>query len=49
VVVAKNHVARVLALKPDFSIAQYTLVHLYQDVLVLEDFFKGYHKAGFPD
>jgi adenylate cyclase len=46
---SKNHVARVLALKPDFSIAQFKLVHPYRDRLVLDDFFEGYHKAGLPD
>ncbi len=46
---AKNHVGRVLALKPDFSIAQFRLVHPYQDSLVLDSFFEGYRKAGLPD
>jgi adenylate cyclase len=46
---AKNHVERVLALKPDFSIAQFRLVHPYQDSLVLDNFFEGYRKAGLPD
>jgi TolB-like protein/DNA-binding SARP family transcriptional activator len=45
---ARNHVARVLALKPDFSIAQFKLVHPYRDRLVLDEFFDGYHKAGLP-
>jgi hypothetical protein len=38
-----------LALKPDFSIAQFKQVHPYRDKLVLEAFFQGYHKAGLPD
>jgi adenylate cyclase len=46
---AANHVARVLALKADFSIAQFKLVHPYRDRLVLDDFFEGYRKAGLPD
>jgi TolB-like protein/DNA-binding SARP family transcriptional activator len=46
---AKSHVARVLALKPDFSIAHFKLVHPYRDSLVLKEFFEGYHKAGLPD
>jgi adenylate cyclase len=46
---AKMHVARVLALKPDFSVAQFKLVHPYRDSLVLDDFFEGYHRAGLPD
>ncbi len=46
---AKSHVARVLALKADFSIAQFKLVHPYKDRLVLDNFFEGYVKAGLPD
>jgi adenylate cyclase len=46
---AKNHVARVLALKTDFSIKQFKLVHPYQDRQVLDDFFEGFHKAGLPE
>ena len=46
---AKNHVARVTALKADFSIAQFKLVHPYRDRMVLEEFFEGYRKAGLPD
>ena len=46
---ASAHVERVLALKPDFSIAQFKRVHPYRDKLVLEAFFQGYHKAGLPD
>jgi TolB-like protein/DNA-binding SARP family transcriptional activator len=46
---AAAQVERVLALKPDFSIAQFKLVHPYRDPMVLEDFFQGYHKAGLPE
>jgi TolB-like protein/DNA-binding SARP family transcriptional activator len=46
---AGAHVQSVLALKPDFSIAQFKLVHPYRDKSVLEDFFQGYRKAGLPD
>jgi TolB-like protein/DNA-binding SARP family transcriptional activator len=46
---ASEHVGRVLALKPDFSIGQFKQVHPYRDQIVLEDFVQGYHKAGLPD
>jgi adenylate cyclase len=46
---AKNHVARVLALKADFSISQFILEHPYRDRFVLDEFVDGYHKAGLPD
>jgi adenylate cyclase len=46
---ASDHVERVLALKPDFSIGQFKQVHPYRDKFVLEDFCQGYHKAGLPD
>jgi adenylate cyclase len=46
---SKNHVERVLALKADFSIAQFILEHPYSDSLVLDEFIEGYHKAGLPN
>jgi adenylate cyclase len=46
---ASAHVERVLALKPDFSVVQFKLVHPYRDPMVLEDFSQGYHKAGLPE
>ena len=46
---AKGHVTQALALKPDFSIRQFKLVHPYRDKQVLDDFFKSYEKAGFPE
>lgn len=46
---AKSHVTQALALKPDFSIRQFKLVHPYRDKQVLDDFFKSYEKAGFPE
>ncbi len=46
---AKKHVACALATKPDFSIARFKLDHPYRDSRVLETFFQGYYKAGFPD
>jgi hypothetical protein len=46
---AKKHAAQVLALKSDFSIAQFRLEHPYRDRLVLDEFIEGYHKAGLPN
>jgi adenylate cyclase len=46
---AKKHAAQVLALKSDFSIAQFRLEHPYRDRLVLDEFIAGYHKAGLPN
>jgi TolB-like protein/DNA-binding SARP family transcriptional activator len=46
---AKKHVARVLTLKSDFSMAQFKLVHPYRDRSVSDEFFEGYRKAGLPD
>jgi adenylate cyclase len=46
---AHRHAVRVMALKPDFSIAAFMLVHPYRDPRVWQDFFEGYRKAGLPE
>ena len=47
--IARSHAARVIALKPDFSIALFMSVHPYRDLGVWQDFFEGYRKAGLPE